>query len=414
MNKIKVSVIIPVYNAQSYLENCLDSVLTQTLKEIEIICIDDGSTDASCELIKKYSERYANVIALHQENQGAGPARNKGIDCAHGQYVCFIDADDYYADNDVLELLYTEAERNQVLACGGNLVNLKETGKIEKRRNWFQGKKRIQFEEYGDLYYYTCFIFDLKTIRENGIAFPPYRRYQDPPFLLNVMGHMKEFYAVEEIVYVYREGHKEIKYDFNKVCDLLRGVRDCCRLAQEYHFVKTYKDHLKNALSDYFPLLYPYAKEKNPEVWELIDEINGIGQGWMGETFEPLSDWEHMEKFVEDLQQNWRVIVDRCRRAKEVVIYGAGEAGKAFLQAIQRQEIPIVGFAVSNTEKEDFVEGYRVKAIQSYSREALVVVAVGEKYAEEVLRNLEVMQFPDSCYMRYKDFFVLEKIRESH
>lgn len=412
MNQIKVSVIIPVYNAQSYLDNCLDSVLTQTLKEIEIICIDDGSTDTSYELIKKYSERYVNVIALHQENQGAGPARNRGIDCAQGQYVCFMDADDYYAGNHVLELLYTKAERNQVLACGGNLLHAKENGRIQKRRNWFQGNGKIRFEEYGDLYHYTCFLFDLKTIRDNGIAFPPYRRYQDPPFFLNIMGHIKEFYAVEEVIYIYREGNKEVKYDFNKVCDLLKGIRDCYAIAQKYRFTETYHNHLKSALFDYFPLLYPYAKQKKTEVWELIDEINGIRQKWMGEIFEPLSDWGHMENFVESLRQNWRMIVDRCEMAKEVVIYGAGEAGKAFLQALERQGIHIAGFAVSNMGQEDYVGGYRVKEIQSYSRESFIVVAVGENYAEEVLGNLERMQFQNSGYMRYKDFLVLEKTGE--
>ena len=98
----KISVIIPVYNVGNYLENCLESIIKQTLSEIEILCIDDGSMDNTPEIIESYVSRFKNFKAIQQENRGAGIARNLGILMASGEYVAFMDGDDFYPENDIL------------------------------------------------------------------------------------------------------------------------------------------------------------------------------------------------------------------------------------------------------------------------------------------------------------------------
>lgn len=90
-----VSIIIPIYNLEDYIENCLNSVVNQTYRELEILCIDDGSTDKSAEKIKAFAERDSRVKYLYQENAGVSAARNKGLDEATGEYVMFVDGDDY-------------------------------------------------------------------------------------------------------------------------------------------------------------------------------------------------------------------------------------------------------------------------------------------------------------------------------
>lgn len=82
LESIKVSVIIPVYNTKQYLQECVDSIINQSLNQIEIILIDDGSTDGSIEIVKEYEESYENIIAIYQENQGLGAARNNGLKIA--------------------------------------------------------------------------------------------------------------------------------------------------------------------------------------------------------------------------------------------------------------------------------------------------------------------------------------------
>lgn len=113
-HEIKVSVILPVYNGERYLRQCLDSLLNQSLREIEIICINDGSTDSSSSILKMYASKDARLKIIDQDNAGAGAARNKGIAIATGEYLSFLDADDFF-DKDMLKLayqrcLYTKAD----------------------------------------------------------------------------------------------------------------------------------------------------------------------------------------------------------------------------------------------------------------------------------------------------------------
>lgn len=107
----KVSVIIPVYNAAQYLEKCLDSILGQTLpvEALEVVCVDDGSTDASPEILSRYAAAHANMRTLRQQNGGPSLARNAALDIATGEYVLFVDSDDWLLRPDVIETLYAQA-----------------------------------------------------------------------------------------------------------------------------------------------------------------------------------------------------------------------------------------------------------------------------------------------------------------
>lgn len=107
---MRISVVIPVYNAAAYLRSCLDSVVNQTLRDIDVICIDDGSTDGSAAILADYAARDARVRAVSQANAGQGAARNRGLEQATGEYVYFMDADDELADLDAFQRLVAEME----------------------------------------------------------------------------------------------------------------------------------------------------------------------------------------------------------------------------------------------------------------------------------------------------------------
>lgn len=119
MSTPKVSVILPVYNTEKYLKQCLDSIVTQTLKDIEIICIDDGSTDNSISILNEYKEKDSRIIILTQQNKHAGVARNAGLKIAKGKYLSFLDSDDFFELN-MLEKMYNQAEKDNsdVVICG--------------------------------------------------------------------------------------------------------------------------------------------------------------------------------------------------------------------------------------------------------------------------------------------------------
>ena len=93
---VKVSVIIPVYNVEPYLKQCMDSVVGQTLKDIEIICVDDGSTDGSLDILREYAAEDNRIQIIEQKNAGAGAARNNGMRHATGKYLSFLDSDDFF------------------------------------------------------------------------------------------------------------------------------------------------------------------------------------------------------------------------------------------------------------------------------------------------------------------------------
>ena len=110
---IKVSVIVPVYNVEEYLEKCLESLVNQTLKDIEIIVVNDGSPDNSQKIIDRYKEKYHNIISIEDINHGQGYARNKGISLAKGKYIMFLDSDDT-VELTILEKMYNIIEKQKV------------------------------------------------------------------------------------------------------------------------------------------------------------------------------------------------------------------------------------------------------------------------------------------------------------
>ncbi len=120
MSEIKVSVVIPVYNSEPYLEQCLNSVVNQSLKEIEIICVDDGSSDASLEILDHFAQSDKRVKILTQKHENVGAARNYGKSIATGKYLIYWDSDDYFK-TDALEKMYEQAEVDQadICVCGG-------------------------------------------------------------------------------------------------------------------------------------------------------------------------------------------------------------------------------------------------------------------------------------------------------
>ena len=119
MKEIKVSIILPIYNVEKYLDRCVDSLLNQTLKDIEIIMVDDGSPDNCPQMCDEYAKKDRRVKVVHKKNGGLGFARNSGLDIANGEYVAFVDSDDYVG-LDMYKTLYDRAEVDKCDAvfCG--------------------------------------------------------------------------------------------------------------------------------------------------------------------------------------------------------------------------------------------------------------------------------------------------------
>lgn len=242
----KISIVIPVYNAEKYIVQCLDSIIKQSLNEIELICLNDGSSDNSLNILKKYAEQDDRIIVIDQKNQGVGKTRNKGINHSNGEFIAFMDPDDYYPNENILETLYTNAIKNNVLICGGSFCrfdnkkyNIELTHKRFKKYS-FDKNEKIKYKEYQFDYGYHRFIYNRLFLLKNKIYFPHYVRFQDPPFFVNAMIMAEEFYAIKNVTYGYRVDHKKVIWDKNKAIAVLKGINEDFKLAKKHNLNDLY------------------------------------------------------------------------------------------------------------------------------------------------------------------------------
>ncbi len=230
MIMFKVSVIIPVYNKEEYVGECIESVLSQTLNDIEIICINDGSTDGSLSVLNRYSQENSNVIVIDQPNRGVGASRNVGIESSTGRYIAFMDPDDLYPDKMVLKDLYDAAESSGLLIAGGSFSSFKPDGtevsvfKGDNTGYTFINDGPIDYVDYQYDYGFQRFIYRRDFILEHGLRFPNYIRFQDPPFFTAALSTAGRFYALRRLTYRYRESYKEVGGRLRYVDFGLRGV----------------------------------------------------------------------------------------------------------------------------------------------------------------------------------------------
>ena len=212
-NKIKVSVIIPVYNAGKYLCQCLDSVVGQTLKGIEVVCVNDGSTDNSLNVLKNYQKKYGNIKIVDQKNGGVIAARIAGYKVATGEYISWVDADDF-ADKEMLSKLYEAAIKNDadVVYCNYNFY----PSEVINKQKWFN--------KYNGVVNWK-FVMN-NTVQWNKIVKKELLDQLDITKLFEIIGegcyglvliNAKNIIAIDECLYNYRVGHTSLSSDFKNV-----------------------------------------------------------------------------------------------------------------------------------------------------------------------------------------------------
>lgn len=242
---IKISVIVPVYNMEQYLRECLDSILRQTLKEIEVIAVNDGSVDGSLAILREYEQKDDRVKVIDKRNEGVGKARNDGLKAAAGEFVAFMDSDDYYPNAEVLATLYDAAKTHQVRIAGGRKLRLLTDGTLERDAFAvedcglrFDADGLTAYADYQYDYGYTQYIFDREMLQKDGILFPAYKRFQDPPFFVRAMIAAGRFYAADCESYCYRMVPNESKYSVRSTVDFLCGLSDNLNVSRRQGLAK--------------------------------------------------------------------------------------------------------------------------------------------------------------------------------
>lgn len=215
MTAIKVSVVIPVYNAKDYLHDCIKSLLDQTLIDCEFVFVNDGSTDNSCEIIEEYQKNDQRIVLINQENKGIGEARNTGINAAKGEYLSFLDNDDFLKNN-FLESLYNTAVKDDldilisktILGRDGKFI-IKDNGfecNIILEKAFIQNKIIPNLLRVEDLFAVWNKIYKLSFINQNQVRFPGNRVIEeDNMFNIQAFNKAKKVIFVEYAGYYYRE-----------------------------------------------------------------------------------------------------------------------------------------------------------------------------------------------------------------
>lgn len=281
IKKQKISVIIPAFNVKDYVEECINSITSQTLQEIEIICIDDGSTDNTYQVIKKLAEADKRIQLYRQSNIGVGATRNKGIDMAHGQFVIFMDPDDYYPSDDVLETLYDNAVNNNVLISGGSFSDILN-GKINTTFKGtlsdyiFETEGVYEYKDYQFDYGFHRFIYNTDMLRDNKIYFPNLKRFQDPPFFIVAMNKAERFYGTDKIVYRYRRKSTPMAWTEEKLMDALSGVVMDLKLSSQLGFTKLHSLSVQRLFITFKSPITELVNYENIQLLNIISEINSL------------------------------------------------------------------------------------------------------------------------------------------
>ena len=210
MSNSKISVIIPVYNVEKYLNRCLDSIVNQTLKEIEIICLNDGSTDNSLSILKEYASKDNRIKVIDKENEGLGYTRKVGLDNSSGEYILFCDSDDYYAELTAFEKLYNFAIEKNVDIVGFDFYHVSFTSKYKNRFYFIPNFSHEEIFTYKDLENInsintsSCIRLYSKSFFDsyNDWYFPKKTFYEDTPFHFQALFRAK-FSYLQEPFYVY-------------------------------------------------------------------------------------------------------------------------------------------------------------------------------------------------------------------
>src|SRR5574344_70864 len=216
-NNIKISVIIPVYNVEKYLRKCLNYLVNQTLKDIEIICINDGSTDSSLNILNEYAKNDSRFIIISEKNQGQGVARNRGIKIACGKYIVFVDPDDWIELN-ALEILYSKFNDTNADVIHFDYEDYNEIFHKTRLRSFYKhALKKLKYNLKKNSYYswynfkdnclsdITVMVwnraYSTKFIKENNIKFAESRFGEDHIFTLACLLSAQKIYYLNKYLY---------------------------------------------------------------------------------------------------------------------------------------------------------------------------------------------------------------------
>lgn len=422
----KVSIVIPVYNVEKYLGDCLDSVCNQTLKDIEIICVDDGSTDKSGSILDEYAARDSRFRIIHKENEGYGKAMNVGMAAASSPYTGIVESDDMIVPH-MYESLYALMEEKKADVIKADFYEFymnKDGYCIEEYRSLMTDSRYVDLYE-TVLDAYSCediFYFEKRTwsgiyrtdfLRKENILHneTPGASYQDNGFWFQTMVKAKSVYFARQAFYRYRIDNpnssiynKEKVYAICHEYDFVRNILD--KMGEKG--IPFYKWESMIRIRDCIGNIAQMSEENKRILAKRTKEefIAAMNAGrvdagvyddyWKIKVFDILA---NPEEYIRKENQRLKKVKELTKDFDSIILYGAGKIGQAALSMLKEGKVNtrIQYFAVTelegNQKKVSGIPVRRIADLQAYKEQALIIISVGKKWVQEVEQNLRRLGF---------------------
>lgn len=417
-NTYKVSVLIPVYNVEMYLNECLDSVVNQTLQDIEIICVNDGSTDKSGRILDDYEAKYSHIKVVHKDNSGYGHTMNVALRMASGEYVGIVESDDF-ADANMFEKLYLSAHSSNAEIVKSNYWHHEKGKDIYKeilttfKYNTVFCPRRDNIFIFQGLQTIWSAIYKREFLIDNNIWFneTPGASYQDVSFVFKVLACAERVVFLEDAFLHYRVDNPTSSVNS-------KGKVYCIfdEIANIELFLNSRGDIKKHCMCILAPLKLRLLRENFHRIalcYKLsflsrsINELNKTARlGYIKRDYWEESAWEQVQKLIQpnncylcnmylDIQKRqlfqegfWR----RIASSKKIYLYGAGIIAKRMVEIFQRNEFHIDACFVSETKGNDSsllgVPVIEYGTIELHEDD-MILLALKEEYQYEILPKLQ-------------------------
>lgn len=241
----KISVIVPIFNTENYLSECLNSILNQSFKDIEVICINDGSTDSSLDILNDFKSQNDCIKIISQENRGLSASRNVGIENAKGEYVLFIDSDDYFED-DIFEKMVNIAESKSLDLLLFKLIDFDDITREKSKYPYFDmdllketvGDNVFSYEDVKDILFRISVTAPGKLFKRELISDLRFQEniiFEDNPFFIEMFLNTKRAYFYDEYLYCRRiRDGSIISSNFEKFSDVIVAYNIILKIIKKY------------------------------------------------------------------------------------------------------------------------------------------------------------------------------------
>ena len=395
MDDVLVSVIVPVFNTEKYLKKCIESILNQSLRNIEIIFIDDGSTDNSLTIIEEYAKKDKRIKIISKLNEGQGIARNMGITEACGQYIAFIDSDDF-VEKDMLEKLYNTSKKNNLDICMCKISTYDEVTQDINNDLWYYSlgvfndfKKRVFNHE--DTIEFTCEIsvtpvnklYRRVFLLENNCLFAENYIFEDELFFYDVYLNAKRVSVVHENLYYYRVNRigSTVKSVDKNYSDILSIFKLIMVKLIELNYWKQYKIYFSNRFLHL--ILWRYSQSSY----------------MYKESF-----YYNFKEILQDLLKDNEIYDNLSLNVKSRILKILNSKDFDEFQVLDRNKLFSIVMACYNVEDyiEDAINSLIGQSIGFVSNIELIIVDDGSSDdTSEICKNF-VNEYPDNIFYFYQ------------